>query len=130
MTLAALIRGDWNTESVRVATAIPATAATEDGKKTESVARVATVAVANPPNPETDPLPDPVAESRLQRVLAMLEHPEIRSAVLTDTEANPEAVILVIAIRGVATCELRIPRQKYHPFLLLDLIRRHGEPLH
>jgi hypothetical protein len=129
MTLAALIQGDWNTESVPHATAIPATAATEDGKKTESVARVATVAVASPPNPETD-LPDPVAESRLQRVLAMLaERPGIRYAVLTDSEANPAEVILTIAIRGVATCELRIPRQ-YDPFLLLDLVQRHGRTLH
>ena len=76
---------------------------------------------------ETGALPDPRAEARRQRVIAMLaERPGVRYAVLTDTEADPEAVILALAIRGVATCELRIPRAKYDPFLLLDLIDRHG----
>jgi hypothetical protein len=70
---------------------------------------------------------DSATEARRQRVLAMLaERPGIRYAVLTDTEADPEAVILVLAIRGVATSELRIPREKYDPFLLLELIERHG----
>jgi hypothetical protein len=50
----------------------------------------------------------------------------VRYAVLTDTEADPEAVILALAIRGVGTCELRIPRAKYDGFLLLDLIAKHG----
>ncbi len=70
--------------------------------------------------------PDPAAEARRQRVLAMLaQHPGTRYAVLTDTEADPEAVLLTLAIRGRATCELAIPRAKYDPFLLLDLIERH-----
>jgi len=74
----------------------------------------------------SDALPDPKAEARRQRVLVMLaERPNIRYAVLTDTEADPEAVILALAIRGRAMCELRIPRAKYDPFLLLDLIKKH-----
>ena len=44
MTLAALIR---KRESGKPATAIPATAATEEGRKVGTVARIATVAVAN-----------------------------------------------------------------------------------
>lgn len=58
--------------------------------------------------------------------------PGIRYAVLTDTEAVPETVILALAIRGAlpdggnVTCELEVPRAKYDPFLLLDLIERHG----
>ena len=44
MTLAALIR---KRESGKSATAIPATAATEEGRKAGTVARIATVAVAN-----------------------------------------------------------------------------------
>jgi hypothetical protein len=76
---------------------------------------------------DDDALPDAAAEARRQRVLARLaERPGIRYAVLTDTEADPEAVILALAIRGIATCELRIPREKYDPFLLLELIERHG----
>ena len=84
-----------------------------------------------------DPLPDAAAAARPPRVLAMLvERPGVRYAVLTDTEADPEAVVLALAIRGAmpdgatVTCELRIPRAKYDPFLLLELIERHGGTVH
>lgn len=84
-----------------------------------------------------DPLPDPRAEARRQRVLAMLaDRQGVRYAVLTDTDADPEDVILALAIRGAmadgatVTCELRIPRAKYDGFLLLDLIARHGGTVH
>ena len=77
------------------------------------------------------PLPDPKAEARQQQTLKMLaDHPEARYAALTDTQSNPEAILLTLAIRGQATCELRIPRDRYDPFLLLDLIERHGGTMH
>lgn len=76
-----------------------------------------------------DPLPDPAAEARRQRVLAMLR-PATRLAVLPDTEADPEAVLLTLAIRDKGTCELRIPRAKYDPFLLLDLVERYTATVH
>lgn len=60
----------------------------------------------------------------------LAERPGVRYAVLTDTETDPEAVILALAIRGVGTCELRIPREKYDAFLLLDLIEKHGGTIH
>ena len=69
-------------------------------------------------------------EARRQRVLAMLaERPGIRYAVVVD---NPDAdpVIVALGIRGQATCELRIPREKFDPFLLLDLIERHCGTTH
>ncbi len=102
-----------------------------------NIARAAAV-VSQPGAPEeTDALPDPAAEARHQRVLAMLaDRQSVRYAVLTDTEADPEAVILALGIRGampdggIVTCELRIPRAKYDPFLLLDLIERHGGTMH
>jgi len=78
-----------------------------------------------------DVLPDPEAEARHQRLLEMLDsHPTARYALVTDIEADPEAVILALAIRGQATCELRIPREKYDGTLLLDLIERHGATVH
>jgi hypothetical protein len=78
-----------------------------------------------------DPLPDPAMEARRQRVLAMLaDHPEARYALVTDLESDPEAVLLTLAIRGQATAEFRIPAKKYDPFLLLDLIERHGGTVH
>ena len=58
------------------------------------------------------------------------KNPAARYAILTDTESDPEAVLLTLAIRGKATCELRIPREKYDPFLLLELIERHGGTVH
>jgi len=74
-----------------------------------------------------DALPDPRAEVRRQRVLAMLEaHPTARYAVVTDEDADPQAVILTLAIRRQVTFALRIPKDRYDPFLLLDLIERHG----
>ena len=74
-------------------------------------------------------LPGPTAEARRKRVLAMLaEQPGIKYAVVTDTRADP--VILALAIRGQATCELRIPRDKYDGFLLLDLLDRYGGTIH
>lgn len=79
----------------------------------------------------TDPLPDPTAEARRQRVLEMLNrNPTAKYVVVTDTESDPEVVILVLAIRGRATCELRIPRDRYDGPLLLDLIERHGATVH
>ena len=79
----------------------------------------------------------PGFEARRSRVLAMLEAlPGGRYALLTDDEADPEAVILAIAIRGLmpdgatVTCELRFPRAKWDPFLMLDLMERHGSTVH
>ncbi|MEK6212230.1 MAG: hypothetical protein AABM64_18040 [Pseudomonadota bacterium] len=60
----------------------------------------------------------------------LAERPAIRYAVLTDDRADPEAVILALAIRGRATCELRIPRNRYDPFLMLDIIDKHGATVH
>lgn len=79
----------------------------------------------------SEPLSDPAMEARRQRVLAMLaERPDIRYALITDDQADPEAVILALAIRGLGTCELCVPQTKFDPFVLLDLIERHGVSLH
>ena len=78
-----------------------------------------------------EPLPDPIAEARRRRVLQLLaEHPTCRYAVITDAEADPEAVLLTLAIRDAGTCELRIPKAKYDGVLLLDLIERHSATVH
>jgi hypothetical protein len=76
-------------------------------------------------------LADPAPEARRRRVLAMLEvNPGARYALITDDRADPAAVIVALAIRGQATCELRIPRDRYDGTLLLDLIERHGGAVH
>lgn len=131
MTLAALIQKGGLS---KVASANLANSANEGGTEGETLARLATLALAQPrkaANDTADPLPDPSTEARRQRVLAMLaERPDVRYAVITDTEADPEAVLLTLAIRGQATAEFRIPAEKYDSFLLLDLIDRHGGTVH
>ena len=79
-----------------------------------------------------NPLADPRAEGwRQRRLLAMLDaHPEARYAALTDTQADPEVVLLILAIRGCAMCELRIPRGKWDGVLFLDLLEQHSGTIH
>ena len=104
---------------------------TTSGEKPRKFQEPEALRAAPPRERNTQPASDPAAEARRQRVLAMLDaHPEARYALLTDTQAEPEAVLLTLAIRGRATCELRIPRDRYDPFLLLDLIERHGATVH
>ena len=77
------------------------------------------------------PQRDPAIEARRQRVLAMLEaRPGTRYAVLTDLNAAPGVVVVALAIRGRASCELHIPRDKYDGVLLLDLIEKYGVTVH
>lgn len=79
----------------------------------------------------SEPLSDPEMQARRQRVLVLLTaHPSVRYALVTDTESDPEAVVLALAIRGQATCEFCIPRDKYDGFLLLDLLNRYGGTIH
>ena len=78
----------------------------------------------------SEPLPDSAAEARRQSVLAMLaERPSIRYAVVVD-DPDTDPVIVALGIRGQATCELAIPRAKFDPFLLLELIERRGATTH
>ncbi len=57
----------------------------------------------------------------------MLEdRPETRRAFLTDCESDPNHVIVALAIRGIGTCEILIPRDKYDPFAVLEAIERAG----
>ena len=66
-------------------------------------------------------------EQRLENVLKMLEErPEIQRAFVTDTESDRHNVILTIAIRGQYSFELEIPKDRYDPFLLLEIIERGG----
>ena len=126
MSLADLIR---KRPAGQVATATPATFATHEQGKAATVARVATVAVANPRDDETDALPDPAAEARRQRVLDMLAgNPALRIAVVCDGEGDP--VPVAVAIRDKGSCEVHIPAARFDPFALLELVERHGGTLH
>ncbi len=67
--------------SLEFATAIPATAATEAGKKAGTVARVATVAVATPPITESYPTSTMTANEE-NAIRAWLEHIEETNAAI------------------------------------------------
>ena len=74
---------------------------------------------------------DPAAETRRRKVLARLaENPNIRRAVIVDEDSLSESVIVTLAIRAAGTCELRIQRDKWDPFLFLDAVERHCGPVH
>lgn len=79
---------------------------------------------------QPDTLPDPAAEARRQRVLAVLaERPGIRYAVVVDN-LDTDPVILALAVRGVATFELHVPKSRWDQFLFLDAVERHGGTIH
>lgn len=64
-------------------------------------------------------------EQRRERVLQMLEdNPAIKRAFVTDCEADPDHVILALAIRHVGSCEMTIPRPKYDAFAVLEVIKK------
>lgn len=60
----------------------------------------------------------------------LAEHPGTTYAITTDTEAEPDAVIMTLAIRNKATCELRIPKVKYDGLALLEMIENHTDVCH
>ena len=115
------------------ATATVATLATLAPITTPSVATVASVAVANPKtNIASCVTQNDESEKRRQRVIAMLEAaPETKRAIYADDTSDPDNVILTVAVRACQqTCELLIPKAKYDPWRLLELIERHGGTEH
>jgi len=72
---------------------------------------------SNTPNAPAD------AEARRQPMLAMLaQEPGLQYAMTSDDESEPSAVILTLGVRDKATCELRIPKDKYDGLALLPVI--------
>lgn len=71
-------------------------------------------------------------EARRQKVIAMLDAaPNTQRAIYTDTDSDPHNVILTVAVRACQqTCEMLIPKAKYDPWRLLELIGRHGQITH
>lgn len=62
-------------------------------------------------------------EERRLKVLAMLaEKPATKLAFTTDLNSDSDSVILTIAIRDQYCFEMQIPKDRYDPFMLLELI--------
>jgi hypothetical protein len=72
------------------------------------------------------------AEWRRLKVIAMLDaSPDTQRAIYTDTTSDPFNVILTVAVRAYQqTCELMLPKAKYDPWQLLELIEYHGATTH
>lgn len=72
------------------------------------------------------------AEARRQKVIAMLNAaPDTKRAIFADTESDPHNIVLTVAVRACQqTCELLIPKSKYDPWRLLELIERLGQTTH
>ena len=66
-------------------------------------------------------------EARREKVLAMLDtDPKLKRAIHADTDSDRNNVILAIAIRHVATCEMLVPKAKYDAWQLLALVDKAG----
>lgn len=64
-------------------------------------------------------------EERRAKVLTMLaENPKTRRAFITDMDSKPDSVILTIAIRDVATFEMQISKDRYDPFVFLEVLQK------
>lgn len=116
----------------KVATAISAIPATHGGENKRKIAKIATVAIANPQTEETVELAsDTKQNGRRKIVLSILEeNPDKQRAVYADTESDQDNVILTIAVRHLSTCEMLIPKDRYDPFRLLELIEQNGGCTH
>jgi hypothetical protein len=76
---------------------------------------------------KTEILTELQRETRQQKVLAMLkENPDMHRATYADTHSDPYNVVLTIAVRNVATCEMLIPKDKYDSWQLLALTEQLG----
>jgi hypothetical protein len=128
VTLADLIRGRRKTEAVEFASAIPAIPAIQEGEEGGTIARIATIALADPgslktegPSVHPDPAPlaslPPAAEARRQKALALLARDGGRYAVTVDGSGTDPVVMALATPHG--TCEVLIPRDRYDPFAVL-----------
>lgn len=77
---------------------------------------------------EVAKLPPPGVTERRRAVLAMLaDDPTLRVAWTCADDGESDPVLLTLAIRGRAACELAIPRAKFDAFALLREVERHSE---
>ena len=119
MSLANLIR---KRETGKPANANPAKAANDVGVDNGTLAGLATLSLANlPESANHSPANEPI-----EKIISNLGgDSELRYSLETHTDIEPDAVILTLAIRGKAACELRIPKSRYDGIALLELIEKH-----
>lgn len=69
-------------------------------------------------------------ERRRAKVLVMLEAAPGRKYAIVVADDTTDPVIVAVAIRGVASFEMAIPKHSYNAMVLLELIERHGLTTH
>ena len=70
-------------------------------------------------------------ETRREKVLSMLKaDPGALRAMCTDVQSDPNNVILTVAIRGKATCEMYVAKKRFEPFQLLSLVETSEQQTH
>lgn len=75
-----------------------------------------------PTKPTKVPM-SPLKQRRLRVLQDMAEDKDAKKYYwLTDVDSDPDFVILTLAVRHTATCELMIPKDRYDPFLLLEIL--------
>jgi hypothetical protein len=121
MRLKDLIQGKKTSGSF--ATATHATGATDDGGKERTVARIATVSVANPWEVETEEAANDAGQQRVEEMLA--GNLALKYAVLVD-DATTDPVIVTVGIRGLAVFNLEIPHAHYNGLALLQILEEHS----
>ena len=78
--------------------------------------------------------PPNATEDAKQQALARLQiDPNVRYALVT-TDPDTDPVLLTVYIRStnqsIVTCDLLIPKAKYDPILLEELLKKHGGTIH
>ena len=78
--------------------------------------------------------PTSAAEESKQQALARLQRePNVRYALAT-ANLNEDQVLVTVYIRdanqAIKTCDLILPRMKYNPILLEELIKQHSGTIH
>lgn len=67
--------------------------------------------------------PEILRELRRRQALHLLaKYPEDQRAYVVDADSDPERVLVLLALRGVGSCDLEIPRIKWDPFLFLSFL--------
>ena len=66
-------------------------------------------------------------KARRERLYQMMDEDDAERIYywITDTDSDPHYVILAMGIKDVGTCEMRIPKEKYDPFLLMEILDKH-----
>lgn len=66
---------------------------------------------------------------RMQRALAYLqEHPDVKRACFADAKADPENIVLTVAVREPwGAVEVLISRDRFDPFALIELVNRYAD---